>query len=127
MTRDEIILFKELIKETVKNVIKEELQETFKKDLREVKLLLAKSIKESTANRGQAQPAAANEGELRKRMREAVGADFQPLTSKPPAFRMTEEQGIEVSTNGTLPDFDAPIPFISKDSNMWREMQDRIK
>jgi len=130
MTREEIILFKELIKEvvnsSVKDVIREELKEVLKKDMREVKLLLAKSIKENSANRGYSQPMAAGDGELRKKMREAVGSDFTPAPSKAPAFRISEEQGVEISTNGTLPDFDAPIPFMSKDSSMWKDMSDRI-
>ncbi len=50
MTQDELILFKELVKEAVKSAVKEAVKEqmetSFKKDLKEVKMLIAKSIKE---------------------------------------------------------------------------------
>lgn len=50
MTPNEIILFKEMIKECVRDVIKDELnksKDVFKKDLKEVKILVAGLIKES--------------------------------------------------------------------------------
>lgn len=50
MTETEITLFKELIRETVRSVIKEERLKTEKstaKDLKEIKLLIARQIKEN--------------------------------------------------------------------------------
>lgn len=50
MTPNEIILFKEMIKECVRDVVKDELashKETLKKDLKEVKLLMVGIIKEA--------------------------------------------------------------------------------
>jgi rRNA-processing protein FCF1 len=57
MTKQEIIILNELIKQTVKNTVKETIKEELetlnknnKKDLREVKLLLAKIIKEGVGS-----------------------------------------------------------------------------
>lgn len=137
MTQDELILFKELLKETiratVKEVIQEELATAIKKDLKEVKLLLAKSIKESTAIREsgyQAPVGQIDRSEMKQRIREAVGGDeFRDMmTSKKrsPLPMMSEEQAVNMSINGQLPDFDAPIPVIKKDSIAWKELQQRI-
>lgn len=128
MTQDELILFKELMKEAVKSAvkeaIKEELENSFKKDLKEVKMLIAKSIKEG---RSIAPPAVSNSPEdFKTRIREAVGSDFQKQKTMSQMPRMTEEAAMQISTNGSLPDIDAPIPFMKKDSIAWKELQNRI-
>ena len=138
MTQDELILFKELMKETIRSTVKETIQEELsamiKKDLKEVKMLLAKSIKESAAIREggyQPQYGAVDKSEIKQRIREAVGGDdFRDMmTSKKkiPIPMMSEDQAMNLSTNGTLPDFDAPIPMIKKDGIAWKELQERIK
>lgn len=137
MTQDELILFKELLKETiratVKEVIQEELASVIKKDLKEVKLLLAKSIKESAAIREsgyQVPVGQIDKSEMKQRIREAVAGDElrEMMTAKKrsPIPMMSEEQAVNMSINGQLPDFDAPIPVIKKDSIAWKELQQRI-
>jgi hypothetical protein len=127
MTQDELILFKELMKEAVKSAvkeaIKEEMETSFKKDLKEVKMLLAKSIKEGRAV--STQQVIQTPDEFKNKLREAVGADFQ--RQRPVQMpRMSEEAAMQMSTNGSLPDIDAPIPFIKKDSIAWKELKNRI-
>ena len=124
---------KETIRSTVKETIQEELSAMLKKDLKEVKMLLVKSIKESTANREsgyQPQYGPVDKADMKQRIREAVGGDeFRDIvTSKRPLPipRMSEEQAVNMSMNGTLPDFDAPIPMIKKDGIAWKELQQRI-
>ena len=133
MTQEQLILFKELIKETVKSavkdVIKEQMETTFKKDLREVKQLIAKSIKEGRENNSKVQYIERQPGnpeDFRTKLREAVGSDFRPAKSKPAMPTISPEAGLQMSSNGTLPDVDAPIPFIDKASIMWRDMKDKI-
>ena len=140
MTQDQLILFKELIKETVKSavkdVIKEELESTFKKDLREVKQLLAKSIKEAREMNEQPrqQQSYQNPEDFKTKLREAVGSDFSrrpatPYTSatqQPAMPQISEEAGMAMSINGSLPNVDAPIPFINKSSIMWKDMKEKI-
>ena len=133
MTKEEIYLIKELIKETVKSVVKETLQEqmgsTIKKDLREVKLLLAKGIKENAFQGNTVQPKLSSEdmASLRQKMREQISEDFDFKVQKPtPALRMSAEQAMNISQNGTLPDFDAPIPQIRKDSVLWKDLKEKV-
>lgn len=134
MTKDEIILIKELIKEAVGSVVRETVKEaiesSMKKDLREVKLLLAKVIKE-----GYSQPQAIvekstgiNREEMRKAIRESVGGDFAPRSSGASSVvpRMSEDVAMNMSQNGTLPDFDAPIPKINRNSIIYKELQEKI-
>jgi hypothetical protein len=133
MTQDQLILFKELIKEAVKSavkdVIKEEIGDTLKKDLREVKQLIAKSIKEGRENNSKLQylekPVGSTE-DFRTKLREAVGSDFRPAKAAPIMPSISQEAGLQISSNGTLPDIDAPIPFINKGSIMWKEMKEKI-
>jgi hypothetical protein len=96
-------------------------------------MLLVKSIKESTANREsgyQPQYGPVDKADMKQRIREAVGGDEfrDAITSKKPLPipRMSEEQAVNMSMNGTLPDFDAPIPMIKKDGIAWKELQQRI-
>jgi hypothetical protein len=133
MTQEQLILFKELIKETVKSavrdVVKEEMSITIKKDLREVKQLLAKSIKEGRENNSKVQyiekqPVITDD--FRTKLREAVGSDFRPAKSTPIMPSISQEAGLQMSSNGTLPDIDAPIPFIDKSSIMWKDMKEKI-
>lgn len=125
MTQDQLILFKELIKEAVKSAVKdavkEELESSFKKDLKEVKLLVAKIIKESRTP--QQQPVYNTPEDFKTKLREAVGSEF---SRKPAIPQMTSEVAMNMSVNGSLPDIDAPIPFIKKDSVVWKEMKERI-
>lgn len=123
MTKEELYLFKELIKEAVKSVVKETLREELKsnKDLREVKLLLAKTLKE-----GASRPLNTTIDEsTRQKIRESVGADFQ-LPARKPIMSMSPEQAMNVSQNGTLPDFDAPIPVIDKSSVIWKDLKEKV-
>lgn len=141
MTQEELILFKELIKEAVryavKDAVKEELEASFKKDLKEVKVLLAKSIKESRAIMEQApqsyhpQSSGPLPEDVKRKLREAVGGDFTqpsytPIRSNPTMPQISSEAAMNMSVNGSLPDIDAPIPFIKKDSVMWKEMKEKI-
>ena len=132
MTQEQLILFKELIKETVKSavkdVIKEQMETTFKKDLREVKQLIAKSIKEGRENNSKVQyieRQSENPEDFRAKLREAVGSDFRPAQA-PRMPTISPEAGLQMSSNGTLPDVDAPIPFINKGSVMWKDMKEKI-
>lgn len=123
MTKEEFYLFKELIAEVVKSVVKDTLKEELKsnKDLREVKLLLAKSLKE-----GLSRPVNTTIDEAtRQKIRESVGADFTPPSRKP-VMSMSPEQAMNVSQNGTLPDLDAPIPFINKQSVVWKDLKEKV-
>lgn len=130
MTKDELFLIKELIKESVRAVIKEEIESINKKDFKQVKLLLTKLIKESMNN---------NAGEVitegtmvrknkpafsREELRDKVigGEQFQ----RRPALNISQEQAQNISVNGTLPDIDAPIPYIDKSSIMWKAMKEKI-
>jgi len=127
MTQDQLILFKELIKEAVrsavKEAVKEELESSFKKDLKEVKTLIAKSIKEARENNLNNHQPSVNPEEYRTKLREAVGSDFKKSSPLP---RMSSEAAMEVSINGSLPNIDAPIPFIKKDSIAWKEFREKI-
>ena len=129
MTQDELILFKELIKEAVKSAVKEAVKEqmetSLKKDLKEVKLLIAKSIKEGRVISNQ-QTITQSPDDFRSKLREAVGSDFQAVARPAHIPRISEEAAMQMSTNGTLPDIDAPIPFIKKDSIAWKEMKNRL-
>jgi hypothetical protein len=138
MTQDELMLFKELLKETIRSTVKETIQEelsaVIKKDLKEVKMLLAKSIKESVAireNGNQPQYSPVDKDEMRQRIREAVGGgdyrDSMMTNKRSPLPMMSSDQAANISMNGTLPDFDAPIPMIKKDGIAWKELQERIK
>lgn len=134
MTNEEIILFKELIKETVRSVVKEAVREelastSFKKDLREVKLLLAKSIKEGYRPAKEPLKDGIREvpTDIKKRLREAIGSDFNLEKKRAPIPGMSSEQAMNLSMNGTLPDFDAPIPFMPKDSAIWEDLNKKIK
>lgn len=138
MTTEEIILMKELIKEAVGSIIKESIKEametSMKKDLKEVKLLLAKVIKEGYSQPKQMTESVDTAGrEARKQaMREAIGEDFRTMIHATtdrvnvPIPRMSEEQAMNASINGTLPDFDAPIPFINKNSVIYKDMKERV-
>jgi hypothetical protein len=140
MTQDELMLFKELVKEAVKSAVKdavrEELESSFKKDLKEVKQLLAKSIKESREMAAQptSQQSYQNPEDFKTKLREAVGSDFsrRPATSytstpqQPAMPQISEEAGMAMSMNGSLPNVDAPIPFINKSSIMWKDMKEKI-
>lgn len=135
MTKEELFLIKELIKEVVKSSVKEALLEeqkstNLKKDLREVKLLLAKAIKEGMTPKNNLENRE-NLTELRQKLRESIGEDFETVINKttynvPPKLGISSDRAVEIAVNGTLPDFDAPIPNISKDSPLWREMKERI-
>jgi hypothetical protein len=129
MTQDELILFKELIKEAVKyavkEAVKEQMETSVKKELKEVKLLLAKSIKEGRTISVQQTPVQTPD-EFKSRLREAIGGDFQPAPRAPQMPRLSEEAAMQISTNGSLPDIDAPIPFIKKDSVAWKELKNRV-
>jgi hypothetical protein len=129
MTQDELILFKELIKEAVKyavkEAVKEQMETSVKKELKEVKLLLAKSIKEGRTISVQQTPVQSPD-EFKSRLREAIGGDFQPASRAPQMPRLSEEAAMQISTNGALPDIDAPIPFIKKDSVAWKEFKNRV-
>lgn len=137
MTKEDILLIKELIKESVRTVIKEELANVNKKDLKEVKLLLAKIIKEGVAYNGSEKVVmqehkGTTDPEFKRRLREAVGGDFDRVIQAdsrsirsvmPP---ISAEQAANISVNGTLPDIDAPIPFIDKNSATWKALQEKI-
>ena len=128
MTQDELILFKELMKEAVKSAvkeaIKEEMENSFKKDLKEVKMLIAKSIKENRSVGPQ--QVLQSPSEFKTRLREAVGADFGAAPAASQIPRMSEEAAMQMSTNGALPNIDAPIPFMKKDSIAWKELKNRV-
>ena len=140
MTQDQLILFKELIKEVVntavKTAVKEELENSFKKDLKEVKQLLAKSIKEAREVNSQPRPQQSyqNPEDFKTKLREAVGSDFsrRPASAyksqgqQPAMPQISEESGMNMSMNGTLPNIDAPIPFINKGSMAWKEMKEKL-
>jgi hypothetical protein len=136
MNKDELILVKELIKEAVRAVIKEELAAlTVKKDLKEVKQLLALSIKEARENKGNfvdyqsniSEVPISNKEQLKKSLREAIGSDFNLPERKAPVMpKISAEQGLQISATGTLPDIDAPIPVINKKSVAWKEFKERV-
>jgi hypothetical protein len=139
MTQDQLVLFKELIKEVVKSAvkdaIKEELETSFKKDLKEVKQLLAKSIKEAriAAPTTQQNTPYQNSEQFKAKLREAVGSDFNMKQSPVPGIMgqpnmpmMSEDAAMNMSINGTLPNVDAPIPFINKSSLAWKEMSSKL-
>jgi hypothetical protein len=127
MTKEEIYLIKELIKETVKSVVKDTLKEELSKnkDLREVKFLLAKTIKEGFSPTPTSALSNQDLSSIKEKLREAVGADFQK-PAKRPVLSMSSEQAANISMNGTLPDFDAPIPTIRKDSVVWKDLKEKI-
>jgi hypothetical protein len=135
MTKEELYLVKELIREVVKSTVKEVLLEeqkssNVKKDLKEVKLLLAKVIKEGMVPKNNVENKE-NLIELRQKLRESVGEDFDTIINRTsynvsPKLAISSEKAVEIAVNGTLPDFDAPIPNISKDSPIWKELKERV-
>lgn len=134
MTKDELILIKELIKESVRAVIREEIESINKKDFKQVKLLLTKIIKES-ANNGGNYPIMENKssGISKEELRKMVsGGDWPTKGARlnenrsMPALNISQEQATNISVNGTLPDIDAPIPFIDKSSMAWKAMEEKI-
>jgi hypothetical protein len=136
MTREELLLMKELIKETVRSVVKEVLTEdlstSLKKDMKDVKKLLVKSIQEgyTVRNVGNSNVDSSYSRTVnREKLREIVGGDISEYRRKPepiPGFRISEEQGMQISQNGTLPDIDAPIPMIDKNSIVWKDLKDKL-
>ena len=137
MTKEDILLIKELIKESVRTVIKEELANVNKKDLKEVKLLLAKIIKEglssNTAGKVVMQEyKGTTDPEFKRKLREAVAGDFDRVIQadsrsvKMPIPAISAEQAANISMNGTLPDIDAPIPFIDKNSATWKSLKEKV-
>lgn len=131
MTNEELFLFKELIKETVRSVIKEEQENSpIKKELKEVKLLLGKIIKEGYLPKNQPNTSQINE-DLRSKIREAVGEDFKTVISRTSQnvssnISINPEQATNMSINGALPNIDAPIPTISKNSLVWKSLKERV-
>jgi hypothetical protein len=135
MNKDELILIKELIREVVRSTVKEVLQEEQKnskvnKDLREVKFLLAKVIKEGYVPKS-IEINLGNISELRQKLRESIGEEFSTVINKTtsnvtPKLSISPERAVEISVNGSLPDFDAPIPNMPKNSPIWEEMKKRI-
>ncbi len=138
MTPEEIILVKELIKETVKSVVESTVKQAIrseiesigtKKDLKEIKLLVAKSIKESknlqeslleNLSKDHTNPASINEN---------FGINLTNIkksVSNRPLPPISSEQAMRMSVDGTLPDFDAPIPFIDKKSAIWEDLNKKI-
>ncbi len=138
MTNEDILIIKELIKESVRSVIKEELANHNKKDLKEVKLLLAKIIKEGMSFGGGQKPireVSTGNGlsaDMKRKLREAVGGEFERSISmdtrnvSPVVPAISAEQAANISVNGTLPDFDAPIPNIDYKSATWRSLKDKL-
>jgi hypothetical protein len=135
MTKEEIFLIKELIKETVKSVVKETIREEYqsqdvKKDMKEVKLLLAKVLKEGYAPMKKETYGEGVSTDLKSKIREAVGEDFKTVVSRTTSnlssnIRMSPESAANLSVNGTLPDVDAPIPFIDKSSPLWKNLKEK--
>ncbi len=134
MTKEEIILIKELIRETVRSVVKEVITEefspVFKKDMGQVKKLLIKSIQENSNVRERPLQKGSLDGILnRESLREAIGGDPRQYKQPPaniPVLRISEEQGMQMSQNGSLPDIDAPIPFINKSSIAWKDFKEKL-
>jgi len=146
MTKDDIILIKELIKESVRSVIREEIEATNRKDFKDVKLLLAKIIKENAAYKDSTivesrhnsyrqmgeRPAAEDNFKKRERLKSMFGKDNSDMINESMRFpiapipNISQEHATNISLNGTLPDIDAPIPFIDKNSIAWKAMQEKI-
>jgi hypothetical protein len=40
--------------------------------------------------------------------------------------QISQEAGMAMSVDGTLPNVDAPIPFINKGSMAWKEMKEKL-
>lgn len=136
MTKEEIYLIKALIETTVRSVVKEVLNEQYgsngiNKDIKQVKSLLVKVIKEGYAPKTK-NDYTEKQGSLRDSIREAIGADFDSLKSgrgvkqSTPIMAISEERGMEMSINGSLPDIDAPIPYMPKNSIIWKELKDKV-
>jgi hypothetical protein len=137
MTKEEIYLIKALIETTVRSVVKEVLNEQYNnnngitKDIKQVKSLLVKVIKEGYTPKTQ-NNYTEKQGSLRDSIREAIGADFDSLKGErnpkqpPPMMAISEERGMEMSINGSLPNIDAPIPYIPKNSIIWKELKDKV-
>lgn len=135
MTKEEFYLLTELIRETVKSTVKEVIREQqesslIKKDLKEVKFLLAKVLKEGYTP--QSQPVTTGiSSDLRSKIREAVGEDVIPTISRTTRnissnISVSPEQAASISLNGTLPDIDAPIPAMPKNSPIWRDLKEKV-
>ena len=126
MKPEDIILIKELIKEAVENAIE---KSGIKKDLKEAKALSAgvlKHLRENTSPIVETHTPEVSK-EIKDKIRKAViSEDFQQRPSKAPMPLISAERAIEISTNGTLPDIDAPIPFIDKKNPIWMAMKERI-
>lgn len=135
MTKEEIYLIKALIETTVRSVVKEVLNEQYgnndiNRDIKQVKVLLAKVIKEGYAPKTK-NDNTEKQGSLRDSIREAIGADFNGIKAEynkqsAPKIAISEETAMQMSVNGSLPDIDAPIPYISKTSVIWKELKDKV-
>lgn len=133
MEAKEMLLFKELIKETVKAVFKEVLAEETKilrKDLREVKLLVGGAIKEMRENKGNVLDEGSSAPSVKKLFN--IPSNTSVLKENAPGMyvqRSERSNNVSIPSAGdlqaSLPDIDAPIIF-DTNSEVYRSMLESI-
>lgn len=135
MTSQELTMFKELIKEIVQTQVKESLKEVLpgllKKDLREIKLLLAKVITEGLSP---VQPDTfINKAEKRVIKEQAPSVDINAIRNSRVNEHVSSTYthkaevrpiGSVDPLNGILPDIDVPFN-IDMTSDIFKDIQDR--
>lgn len=127
MTKNEILLLNELVqlnvKSAIRKVVREELDRMYQKMLEEG--FSANKSKETLFEfaQGSSTKTRTVPTDLPKTIALRTTSDVQASPIMPP---ISAEQGLSISTNGSLPDVDAPIPFIKRDSAIWKDLKDKI-
>ena len=133
MTTTELSLFKELIKEivksTVKEVLKDEMHSLMKKDLKEIKLLLATHINESRNNTISQPGSFINKAENKiSQSRQNINVNSirdKIQENKTFVYQTSNAQPIgTVNPEGTLPEGDFPF-VIDMESDIFKDIMNR--
>lgn len=160
MTKDEILLLNKLIESTVRNTVEKVIDEKIgkmasfasKKDLKEVKLLLATLIKEGRSVPSKPVISEAKSGQSRKKhqltpeLKQILGIDTGTIDEsleidpallarkEEPAAKtkkmlpaISYETGLQISTGqGELPDIGDYIPGIDTSSDVFQALQEKL-
>lgn len=134
MTKTELILFEKMISNAVEKAVNEALEAHIKKELKDLKNLTAKLIKENREYKG----STINENVGAERWLSKTSMDaqtFSRATSKPAinnivkSFeelpKMPSSVADRMAETGELPDVDAPI-FFDKNSSVMQAFKDKF-
>lgn len=127
MTKNEILLLNELIQMNVKSAIRKVVREEFDR-------MYNKMLEEGFSNnkpkenlfefsQGISPTPRKTQANLPKTISHMTTSNVQATPVMP---SITAQEGLSISANGTLPNIDAPIPYIKKDSSIWKDLKDKI-